>query len=172
MIYEIFLRLFGAGITGIIHFLPMTVAYDSSALSLSVGTTLTAPLTREARRLAENGMPLRIRYDWSLIVNDIRAYHQSEQNELAFNNGNWRLDGKALDVSFDTLQKFMGQTAMQLPGVRFDAGDRMVVFVKAELLSDSVFTKSTRMETDVLWNCRTPALKESFQFSGERFLRE
>lgn len=172
MIYELFLRLFGAGITGLIQFLPFSVEYDAAAPLLSTGTTLTAPVTREARRLVETGMSLRIDYSLSLIVNNVRAYHQSTVHKLEFAAGTWTVDDTLRNLPFDTLQRLMGRISIRKPGLKFDERDRITLFVKATILPDSGFTKSTRMNTDVLWNCRIPTRKETFLFTNGRFERE
>jgi hypothetical protein len=172
MIYELFVKFFGAGIAGFIQFLPLTLVLDDAPPLLKIETTLTAPVTREAQLLVEKGMTLRIQYDWSFIVNDQRAYHQIVIHELRCKDSTWSVDGTVQKIPFDSLQKQLGISAMVLPGLRFDNGDRLTVFIKAAILPDSSFTRSTRMRTDVLWNFYTPKLKEQLVFNGERFIPE
>ena len=172
MIYELILRIFGAGIAGVIQFLPLSVGYQAADPSLTAAATLTEPVTAEARRLVEKNMPLRIVYDWSLIVNDARAYRSSTLNELKWENNRWLLNGAPLSASFDTVQYRIGRSIVRFPGFKFDEGDRIIIFVKATLRPDSAFTASTRMRTDVLWNCYIPTRKETFLFTNGRFERE
>jgi hypothetical protein len=172
MIYELIVKLFGAGIAGLIQFLPFTINYDAVVSSLKIEATLTTPITKETQRLVENGVPLRIQYDWSLIVNDVRAYHQTVLHEFQFAKNMWIIDNVVQNVSIEELQMQMGSAIMILPGLRFDDGDRLTVFIKATILPDSTFTRSTRMSTDVLWNYYIPKHKEQLIYSGERFIPE
>lgn len=172
MIYELFVKIFGAGIIGLIQFLPFITIYDTDNYSFSIETTLTSPVTKEAKRLAENGIPFHIQYDWSLIINDQRAYHQIITHELLYKDSTWFVDGNLKKIPFDSLQLQMGTSAMILPGLRFDNGDKLTVFIKAAILPDSAFTRSTRMRTDVLWNYYTPKRKEQLVFNEERFIPE
>jgi hypothetical protein len=77
-----------------------------------------------------------------------------------------------MKAPFDSIQQHIGTSAMLLPGLRFDSGDKIIVFIKAAILPDSAFTRSTRMRTDVLWNYYTPKRKEQLIFNGERFVPE
>jgi hypothetical protein len=172
MIYEIFVRFFGAGIAGLIQFLPFTINYNTNPPLLKIETVLSSPVTNETKRLVENGMQLNIQYDWSLIVNDSRAYHRSSVHKLQFIDNTWLIDGSIRTMSIDSLQKQIGTSVMALPGLLFDNGDRITVFTKAEILADSAFTRSTRMRTDVLWNYYTPKHKEQLIFNGEVFIPE
>jgi hypothetical protein len=172
MIYELFVKLFGAGIVGLIQFLPFTLIVDDTSPMFKIETSLTAPVTREAQQLVENGMILRIQYEWSLIVNDQRAYHQIVTHELRCKDSTWFVDGTVQKILFDSLQLKLGRSAMILPGLRFDNGDKLTIFTKAAILPDSAFTRSTRMRTDVLWNFYTPKRKEILIFNGERFSPE
>jgi hypothetical protein len=172
MIYELALRIFGAGIAGIIQFLPLSVDYRAADPSLTVAATLTAPVTKEARRLVETGMSLRISYDWSLIVNDTRAYHKTTKHALQWKKNVWLIDNDTLTAPFDTIQARTGHSVARFPGFRFDEGDHLLLLVKATLLPDSAFTAATRMRTDVLWNCRIPTRKECLVFTHGKFERE
>jgi len=172
MIYELIVKLLGAGIMGLIQFLPFTISYDAAISSLKIETSLISPVTKESQRLVEGGMPLRIQYDWSLIVNNERAYHLTVLHELKFEQDKWIVDNTIQTVPMEELQKQMGNAVVILPGLRFDADDRLTVFIKATILPDSLFTRSTRMSTGVLWNYHIPKRKSSFIYTGERFIPE
>lgn len=172
MIYELFVKFFGSGIAGLIQFLPLMLVLNEDPPLFKVETSLTTPVTRETQLLVEKGMALRIQYDWSLIVNDQRAYHQIVTHELYCKDSTWSVDGNVQKIPFDSLQKQLGISAMILPGLKFDNGDRVTIFIKAAILPDSAFTRSTRMRTDVLWNYYTPKRKEQLIFNGERFISE
>jgi hypothetical protein len=172
MMYELFVKLFGAGLAGLIQFLPLTLVLNDAPPLLRIESSLTSPVTRETQQLVEKGMVLRIQYDWSLIVNNQRAYHQIASHALTHKDSTWSIDGTVQKIPFDSLQKLLGLSVMILPGLRFDNGDRITVFIKAAILPDSAFTRSTRMRTDVLWNFYTPKRKEQLFFNGERFIPE
>jgi len=172
MMYELFVKFFGAGIAGLIQFLPLTLVLNDAPPLLTIETSLTSPVTKEAQLLVGKGMTLQIQYDWSLIVNDQRAYHQIVTHTLRCKESTWFVDGNAQKITLDSLQKQLGIAAMILPGLKFDNGDKITVFIKAAILPDSAFTRSTRMRTDVLWNYYTPKRKEQFIFNGERFIPE
>ena len=172
MLYETLLRFLGAGIAGILQFQPFVINYNTAPPELRSSSVLAAPVTGEARRLVENGWTFRIEYTWSIIVNDARAYRRSEQHILKMREGRWVIDTGNVKSVFDSTQVLMGGSSGTFGGLTFDEGDRLTVFVKASLPSDSLFTASTGMNTAVLWNCFIPNRKETFLFTGGRFVRK
>jgi hypothetical protein len=167
VIYEYALRLLGAGIAGMIHFLPLAHCYTPLDNTLTISTTLTSPVTEETRTLVRNGWTFPVAYECYLIVNDAHSYHADFTRRLSFAQGRWNVDGAV--VPPDSIMAKMGMVVARFPGLRFDERDKIVVFVKAHIAQDSAFASSTGMRPDVLWNCYEPRKRETFVFFQGRF---
>ena len=154
----------GVGMAGLLHFLPADPVYRKD--NLAITAELANPVTAEIRDAVRNGYVFRGEYAFSLIVNDRKSYEASRVNRLS-RDSVWRVNGAP--VPEDSLGSRMGAAAADFPRLRFDAGDRILVFIKAKIPDDSAFTASTALPAAILWNYYVPRTRTEWEFRAGGF---
>jgi hypothetical protein len=165
MIYEVLIKLTGGALISLIHFLPLSLHYTGD--TLTVNTILTEPVTQECFNVVNQGLHLGIRYQILLIVNNAKSYKYDTTIVLT----------KEKDYSINkvttplcNIQNKMGAVVFCFANLKFKESDRVEVIIKANLLSDENFKKSTGFETSVLWKYYIPRIKTIYRYSENRFI--
>ncbi len=166
MVYEFIVKLLGAGIAAVVCFQPLTPEYTASVLTLSA--RLEAPITDEARALVGHGFVFGIQYYSSVIINDRKAFSARHVNRLARGEV-WTVNGE--ESAEEDIQAKMGTARFSLSEVPLREGDELLLFVKATILPDEDFRRSTGMKTRVLWNHYVPRIKETWKYEHGRLVR-
>ncbi|NKB68925.1 MAG: hypothetical protein GKR89_17805 [Candidatus Latescibacteria bacterium] len=167
MLHELFVRFMGAGIAAAIYFVP--VQPDCGGEALQVRALLREPVTQEIGQLVERGYVFAVEYYISIVVNDRKSYRAVQIRRLSYSDG-WLVDGEA--VPLDSLQQLMGAAVARFERLRFDEGDRLLVFSRARILPDAEFKESTGLQTRILWNYYLPRLKTRYHFRKGRFVAD
>lgn len=159
MIYEYILRLFGKDIVQTIAFLPLAIGYSDGRLD--VGIQLTNPCTAETHSLVKQGFVFGIEYYISVIVGERKVRSATVIKKLRYTK-EW-LCNDTLIVD-DSLQSAIGVIGIVLSGLDLQDRETVEVFIRASILPDKDFTKSTGLNTDVLWNCYIPRLHNMYVY--------
>jgi hypothetical protein len=158
LIFEYFIKLTGIGISSLIAFLPLQLEVKND--TLTVQTALTRPVTEDVFALTEQGFPFTIEFYASIIVNSSSVKRVSRQKQLTFKDPHFYID--SIPCFKDSIQGVMGQLRAVFSRVAMAEGDRLSVYVKAEIASHRDFQQSTGLKTAVLWNYYIPHLKSDY----------
>jgi hypothetical protein len=158
--YDFLVKLLGAGISAIIFFSPLKVAYQNE--TIIVATRLNNPVTEEIAQLVEQGFVFGLEYYISIIINDSISFNQKQIKQLAYQNGQWQVNDSVVTVA--QIQQKLGELCASFPDVYLKPDDHLIIFVKATILPDDDFKKSVGMSTRVLWNHYVPKHKISVRF--------
>ena len=168
MAYDFLVWLFGGGITTLIAFLPIQLSYQNN--ELLIDARLSNPITSETRKLVSKGFIFRIDYNCTVIINDAKTFERTTSNSVSFNGSQWMVNERP--VQEQNMQEALGKVQFNFSKFRFDDGDEMVVYIKASIMPDSVFTSSTGLMTGILWNYYEPRFKNKFIFRSGTFVKQ
>jgi hypothetical protein len=166
--YDFLVWLFGGGITTLIAFLPIQLSYRNDELFLE--GRLANPITSETRKLLAQGFVFGIEYDCTIIINDAKTFERTVSNKVRYDNSQWRVNDDQVEEQH--IQEAEGKVKFIFENFRFDKGDEMVVYIKASIMPDSVFTSSTGLKTGILWNYYEPRYEKKFIFRNGIFVKQ
>lgn len=168
MAYDFLVWLFGGAITTLIAFLPIELSYHDNELFIE--TRLSSPITTETRKLVMNGFVFGIDYNCTVIINDAKTFVRMTSNKISFNDSKWRVNDR--QVQQPQVQGEEGKAQFIFDKFKFDEGDEMIVYIKASIMPDSVFTSSTGLKTSILWNYYEPQFKKKYIFKNGTFIKQ
>jgi hypothetical protein len=163
--YDFLVWLFGSGIAALIAFLPVELTYTDNALVIEA--RLSNPVTEKTRKLVRQGLVLTVDYDCTVIINDANVYRRRQSNGLCFRDSTWKIN--ECTVGERQIQTVEGSVRFKFESFRFDEGDEMLVFLKASIAPDSLFTLTTGLKTGILWNHYEPRCEKKFVFTKGSF---
>lgn len=162
--FDFVVKIMGSGIASLIYFLSMTFTVADDGLIMK--THLKDPVTEEILSVTKQEYSFKIEYYSSLIVNDKKVYKETMFHNLVYNDG-WFINNEP--VPADSIQQKMGQLKMLFEGYTPAEGDEILAFVKATIVPDELFKKSTGFNTKILWENYVPRKKSSFRFKNGTF---
>ncbi len=165
MAYDFLVWLFGGGITTLLSFFPLQLAYHDD--ELRVEARLSNPITDRTRKLICQGLVFTVVYECVIIINDTKTYQRTQSNKVSFYNLQWAVNDRP--VQENQVQSTEGSAQFAFHGFRFDQGDEMLVYVKASICPDSIFTLTTGLKTSILWNNYEPRCEKKYVFSNGTF---
>ncbi len=169
MLQEFVFKLIGSGISLLVYFLPINIEYTNNTLTINL--QLKDPVDSEIQSLVKKGHVFRIDYYFTIIINsNQKSYSRTTQVMLSHSGSTWYVNG--IPAICKEIQKLVGRVNTSIDGLHFDNGDNMRVIVKARIPSDEMFTKSTGLQTAIVWNYHVPGIQNTFIFSKGRFIRE
>ncbi|MGL1934257.1 MAG: hypothetical protein OCD01_04535 [Fibrobacterales bacterium] len=163
--YELFVKLFHISYAAIISFTPVTLDHNNQALHIQ--SMLTAPVTHEVEELIKSNYRFKVKKELTLIVNQKHVINREVIHTLSYDNG-YRVNNSKVD--HNDVQQAMGAVDILIPHVRFDEGDSLLLLLKARIVVDSNFTRSTGLATGVLWNYYVPRTEHQLHFTKGRFV--
>ena len=166
MAYDFLVWLFGGGITALIAFLPIQLSYQNNELHIEA--RLSNPITSETRKLVSKGFIFGIDYDCTVIINDVKTFERTMSNKVSYNESQWIVNERP--VQEPQVQTVEGNARFIFDKFKFDEGDEMIVYVKALIMPDSLFTSSTGLKTSILWNYYEPRYEKKFVFHSGAFI--
>lgn len=168
MIYDFFIKLMSTGLAAIIAFSPLIISYEG--MNLTMQTTLSEPVTEEMLNLIEQGFELKILFYCSVIINDKKTIRTSFERSLKKKENLFIIDDK--ETSAEMINKKMGKVNFTFEGIELNNDDELLVFVKASIIEDEVFRKSTGMKTSILWEYYIPRIKKKFLVRNGAFVEK
>jgi hypothetical protein len=158
--YDILVKLLGAGISAIIFFSPVKVDYQDE--TILIDTRLHAPVTEEIAQLVERGFVFGLVYYISIIINDSITFNQNQIRRLSYRDRQWQVNNTV--VTAEQIQQKMGKVNIVFTNINLKQDDRIVVFIKATIMPDTDFKKSVGMSTRILWNHYVPKQKKILRY--------
>jgi hypothetical protein len=167
VIYELFIKLLGPNLAAVLTLLLQEPQVAQDQLRLSA--VLASPVTQETAALVQQHFTFSVDYAFSLIVNERKTFRLTARNSLSYDGG-WKVNGQPVDAG--VMQTAMGAVAVTLPACRFDEGDVLLVFVKASIVPDADFERSTELKTSILWRYFEPKAKRTYLYTKGRFVAQ
>jgi hypothetical protein len=164
--YDFLVWLFGSGIAALIAFLPIKLTYTDNELFIEV--RLSNPITDKTNKLVCQGLNFTIDYDCTIIINDAKIFKDQQSNRLRFFESQWQVN--QYTVPLPMVQAIEGSAQFNFKAFHFDEGDEMLVYLKASIAPDSLFTLTTGLKTGILWNNYEPRYEKKFVFGNGSFL--
>ncbi len=165
--FDFVVKIIGSGISAVIYFLSFQFTIHES--ELQIDTTLKDPLTKEIVSLMEQGYEFQIEFYGSIIVNNKKVYKDTVVNSMAYNNG-WFYN--KTEIEYDSLQSVMGDVTLLFESYTPQDRDVISAFVKARIVEDSLFEKSTGFRTKILWENYIPRKKKKFRYTAGEFRKK
>lgn len=163
--FDFFVKLIGSGIAGIIFFTPVIPELKDETLFIE--TTLTEPVTEDIHNLIIQGYEFNVEFYISVIVDKKKVYKRTFRRVLSYND-NWIINDEIVD--FDQVQERFGLINITFEDINISDGDEIVIFVKAKIVNDFLFEKSTGLKTEILWENYIPRIKKVFKYTEDRFV--
>lgn len=152
--FNIFVKIFSVSIAGILLFKPISINYNDDLLVLE--TRLENLVTDDIDKLIKQGYIFKVDLYYSVIVNDKKVYKGNIIKSLSLTNYN--------KLSF-------GDIKVELSSLDIQNESKVLVFVKAKIVEDELFKKSTGFDTSILWDNYVPRIKEEFIYKDNQFIK-
>lgn len=102
-----------------------------------------------------------------MIINESKSYLRDTTITISEGNG-YSINGAV--VPDENIQTRMGTLTFRFDNSGLKDADRLEILVKANLVRDEEFKKSTGFETAVLWKYYVPRIKTVYRFAGSHFI--